>query len=153
MVLHGIADSNARTSDAGARTRGRESAHKRWQPAGTGRVQPSCASALLVPCSLSYQEPGKPAARSPFFFESFPSHFNHFRALRPVSPISVCYTRIRGEPMQSSIVRNPRPTTTTPGPWPPARVTQLAKNALPMRHKTTHHGGKPLKNKTLKPHE
>ena len=96
MVLHGTADSNAQTSDAGARTRGHESAHKGWQPAGTGQVQPSFRRAPLVPCSLLYQKPREPVARSPSLSDSFLSLFNHFQILRPIRPILACYTRIRG---------------------------------------------------------
>ena len=58
--------------------------------------------------------------------------------------------------MPSSIVCKPRPTTTTQTSaapfWPPARarVTHLARKALPMRHKISSHHLNPLKKRSLK---
>jgi hypothetical protein len=57
---------------------------------------------------------------------SFLNRFNYFRISRPDSPVLVCYTRIRGEPMLSSIACNPRPTTTTQASASPFGVASYA---------------------------
>ena len=77
----------------------------------------------------------------------------------PAARLSSAIPGLRRHQMPSSIVCKPRPTTTTQTSaapfWPPARarVTHLARKALPMRHKISSQHLNPLKQRGLKPHD
>jgi hypothetical protein len=72
--------------------------------------------------------------RSPLFSQSFPNRFNHFQISTPFIPIFACYTRIRRHKCRT--LRSPYTDAPESSSSPTTRVTHLAKNSLPMRHKS-----------------
>ena len=94
----------------------------------------------------------RPEPEPTFFVHQFlpisPQQFQPLTSLGPVTPIFVCYTRIRRH--QYLIPSIPSAPSSTPVT---TRVTHRAKKCLPMRHPISPRRLNPLKKSALKPHD